>query len=170
MGGCWCTAFHNATRAEKLACTGGNYDQARDYKKGLVEDGRAHAALVFDGDAAVGWCQYGTPDELPGIHHLKENLATVDLLPDYRITCFFVDRRYRRRRVAATALDGALTLIADTGGGVVESYPQDTAGKKVSASFLFNATRSLFEVVGFTYDRPKGKNHCVMHRTVAPTR
>ena len=32
----------------------------------------AHAALVFDGDAAVAWCQYGSPEELPNIHHRKE--------------------------------------------------------------------------------------------------
>ncbi len=37
-----------------------------------MRDGKAHAALVFDGDAAVGWCEYGTPDELPDIYHRKE--------------------------------------------------------------------------------------------------
>ena len=63
--------------------------------------------------------------------------------PDYRITCFFVDRKYRRDGVAAVALRGALDLIAQAGGGIVEAYPQDTGGKKISASFLYSATRSL---------------------------
>jgi hypothetical protein len=31
------------------------------------------------------------------------------------------------------------------GGGVAEAYPQDTAGKKVRPSFLYNPTRSMFE-------------------------
>lgn len=48
----------------------------------------------------------------------------------------------------------------------MEAYPQDTGGKKISASFLYNGTRTLFEQAGFTYDRPKGKNHCVMTKTV----
>ena len=43
--------------------------------------------------------------------------------------------------------------------------PQDTGGKKISASFLYSATRSLFEQTGFSYDRPQGKNHCVMSKT-----
>ncbi|HUG08508.1 MAG TPA: hypothetical protein VMP13_06400 [Acidimicrobiia bacterium] len=43
-------------------------------------------------------------------------------------------------------------------------------GEKVSASFLYNGTRSLFEQAGFTYERPKGKNHCVMRATIAPSR
>jgi GNAT superfamily N-acetyltransferase len=88
--------------------------------------------------------------------------------PDYRLTCFFVDRNYRRKAIAAVALRGALRLIAKAGGGVVEAYPQDTLGKMTSASFLYNGTRSLFERAGFSYERSKGKNHCVMRRTVSP--
>jgi hypothetical protein len=44
----------------------------------------------------------------------------------------------------------------------------DTAGRRITASFLYNATRSLFEEAGFSYSRPKGMNHCVMTATVAP--
>jgi hypothetical protein len=58
-------------------------------------------------------------------------------------------------------------VYAQAGGGVVEAYPQDTLGKKVSASFLYNGTRSLFEQAGFSYDRPKGMNHCVMSKAVS---
>lgn len=159
--GCWCTWFHPAY-ADKRQSFEGN----RALKERLVKEGRAHAALVFDGDAAVAWCQYGTPEELPNIYHRKEYEAGLARWPDYRITCFFVDRRYRRDGVAAVALRGALGLIAQAGGGLVEAYPQDTAGKKISASFLYNGTRSLFEHAGFDYERPKGKNHCVMTKTV----
>ncbi|HEY3262669.1 MAG TPA: GNAT family N-acetyltransferase [Pseudonocardiaceae bacterium] len=163
-GGCWCTWFHRA-RAEKGQGADGN----RAHKKRLVIDGRAHAALVFDGDVAVAWCQYGTPEELPNIYHRKEYEAGLDNAPDYRLTCFFVDRRYRRKGVAAEALRGALVLIAQAGGGVVEAYPQDTRGERTSGSFLYNGTRSLFEKAGFSYERSKGQNHCVMRRTVSPS-
>jgi hypothetical protein len=100
-GGCWCTWFHTA-HAEKGHSAEGN----RALKERLVQEGRAHAALVFDGDVAVAWCEYGTPEELPNIYHRKEYEAELDRLPDYRITCFFVDRRYRRKGVAAVALRG----------------------------------------------------------------
>jgi len=163
-GGCWCTWFHPAS-AEKGESSEGN----RAYKERLVREGKAHAALVFDGDVAVAWCEYGSPDELPNIYHLKEyNAGRMKKAPDYRLTCFFVDRNYRRKGVAAVALRGALDLIAKAGGGVVEAYPQDTLGKRTSGSFLYNGTRSLFEKAGFSYERSKGKNHCVMRRTVSP--
>ena len=134
----------------------------RALKERLVDEGRARAALVFDGDAAVAWCQYGSPAELPNIYHRKEYEAGLDRLPDYRLTCFFVDKKYRRKGMAGVALQGALELIAQAGGGTVEAYPQQTDGERVSASFLYSATRSLFEQAGFSYIRPKGKKHCVM--------
>jgi hypothetical protein len=53
-----------------------------------------------------------------------------------------------------SGLHGALDLISQAGGGLVEAYPQDTAGKKITASFLYSATRSPFEQAGFRHDRP----------------
>lgn len=167
FGGCYCTWFHRAAHsAPKPDGPQPSAERTRDYKHNLVETGHAHSALVFDGEAAVGWAQYGSPDELPGIMHRKEVEAAGDPSPDWRITCVFVDRRYRRRGVARVAVEGALDLIRQAGGGTVESYPQDTAGRKVSASFLYNATRSVFEQAGFSYIRPKGKNHCIVRKSV----
>ena len=163
-GGCWCLAFH-----PKSPERGQSLEGNRALKQRLVNEGEAHAAVVFDDDRAVGWCQYGTPDELPSIYHRKEYEAGLVEAPDYRLTCFFVDRDYRRDGVSAVALKGALDLIAIAGGGVVEGYPQDTQGSKVSASFLYNGTRSLFEQAGFEYERPKGKNHCVMRTRIKPS-
>jgi GNAT superfamily N-acetyltransferase len=163
-GGCWCLAFH-----AKTTDMGQSPEGNREVKRRLVDEGKAHAALVFDRDRAVGWCQYGTPEELPRIYHRKEYEATITQPADYRLTCFFVDRDYRRSGVSEVALWGALDLIARAGGGVVEAFPQDTQGAKVSASFLYNGTRSLFEQAGFNYVQPKGKNHCVMRTTVEPS-
>ena len=160
FGGCWCTWFHTF-HAEKTRTYEGN----RELKERLVREGRAHAALVFDGEEAVAWCQYGPPEELPNIHHRKEYEATADVRPDYRITCIFVDKRYRRQGVTAAALAGAVDLIAAAGGGVVEGYPHDTSdGRKVSV--LYNSTRALYERAGFGYVRPKGLRNCVMRKVV----
>jgi len=163
-GGCWCLTYH-----PKYPEWGQSVEGNRALKQRLVNESQAHAALVFDEERAVGWCQYGTPEELPNISHRKEYDAMLVELPDYRLTCFFVDRDYRRDGVSAVALRGALDLIAEAGGGVVEAYPYDTHGNKANASFLYNGTRNLFEQAGFEYERPKGKNHCVMRTRIAPT-
>ncbi|AEE46705.1 hypothetical protein [Cellulomonas fimi] len=163
-GGCWCTWFHcypDPPERKEL----GN----REFKRQLVESGHAHAALVLDGERAIAWAQFGTVAELANIHHRKEWERGLERPPDFRITCLFVDRDRRRAGVAAVAVRGALALIAREGGGLVEAYPHDLPeGKRTSSSFLYNATRTMYEELGFTYQRPKGKGNCVMTTVVAP--
>jgi ribosomal protein S18 acetylase RimI-like enzyme len=161
-GGCWCMAFHpeGVGRTRTPA-------QNRADKERRVRDGEAHAALVYDGAACVGWCQFGPTDELPRIKRRRAYLDGLTALPDWRITCFFVDREHRREGVADAALGGAVREIAALGGGTVESYPEDAAGRSVSASFLHNGTVGLFERHGFRRTRRIGKHHWVVSREVA---
>jgi GNAT superfamily N-acetyltransferase len=165
-GGCWCTYFHRDSDTDEERRALGH----REFKRSLVEAGRTHAALVFDDDAAIAWAQFGRVAELPNIHHRKDWEKGVTQLPDYRITCLFVDRDHRRAGMAEVAVRGALALIAAAGGGLVEAYPHDLPeGKKTSASFLYNATRTMYERLGFNYERPKGKGNCVMSAVVPAT-
>jgi hypothetical protein len=126
----------------------------------------AQLATDHHGPRCVGWCQFGSPGELPRIKHQKAYKAALSQLPDWRITCFFVGRTHRHRGVADAGLDGALAEIARLGGGRVESYPEDTAGRKVSSSFLNNATLVLFERHGFTRERQLGQHHWVVSRVI----
>lgn len=161
-GGCWCLAFHGDGQAPG--------PHRREAKRQRVAEGRAHAALVFAGDTCVGWCQYGPPDELPRIKHLKVYRAgEADApRPDWRITCCFTDRAWRGRGVSSAALAGALRLIAQAGGGRVESYPEDVQGRTVSASFLYNSRLAMFERQGFVRERRLGLHHWVVARQVVP--
>jgi hypothetical protein len=160
-GGCWCMAFHQEGVGHTKSAS-----QNRSEKECRVREGRAHAALVYDGSTAVGWCQFGPIDELPRIKHKRDYLSGLTKLPDWRITCFFVDRNYRGKSVASIALEGALNEIARLGGGTVESYPEDVEGRSVSGSFLHNGTISIFERQGFQRTRRLGKNHWVVTRVV----
>ena len=85
--GCWCLGFHEEGRPHVHTP-----EERRALKEMRVRDGRAHAALVFDGDRCVGWCQFGPTDELPRIKHQKAYQEGLGELPDWRITCFFVGK------------------------------------------------------------------------------
>ena len=163
-GGCYCSYFHGDTERTVKS----DYDRPT-FKRRLVEEGIAHAALVFEGDQAIAWCEYGSPLELPNIYHRKEFDAQETHQAPWRITCFFVDRDHRRKGVALEALHGALALIAEAGGGEVVSFPNELEpGKKTSSSFLHNVTRGMFEDAGFTFERRIGKRKTVMRKVIEP--
>jgi GNAT superfamily N-acetyltransferase len=143
FGGCWCTGFHR------------------------VRAGTAHAALVFDGEDCLGWCQFGAPDEVPRIKNRREYEKRLGDLPDWRIACHFVGKGHRRQGVATAALAGALELIAGLGGGRVEGYPEPADA--VPAGFLFHGALSTFERAGFTKDRKIGKHRWVVIKDVEPS-
>ena len=118
----------------------------------------AHAVLVVRGSDCLGWRQYGSPAELPRIKHRKAYEAGAGAPPDWRITCFFVDRAARGQGVAEAALRGALALIRAAGGGTVEAMPEDATGRKTPGAFLWGGELGMFERAGFERVRPLGKS------------
>jgi len=161
-GGCWCVAFH-LKRSEEKQWTG----KHRALKERLVRANQSHAALVYDGADIVGWCQFGPPVELPG--RMSGYGKLDEAPPDWRITCFFVDRDHRREGVAKAALEGALRMIAAKGGGTVDGYPIDTRGKPYSSSFLWGGTEAMFAKLGFRPLGALGTSKWMM-RKVVPNR
>jgi GNAT superfamily N-acetyltransferase len=157
-GGCWCAGFHTEFQRRVT--------DPRPFKQRLVQEGRAHAALVFDGDGlAQGWCQYGSSDELT-LKHLRAYLADPPPRADWRITCIFVDRRHRGQGVARAAVRGALAQIAAAGGGRVEAISETTAGRQAQGRFLFSGTVELLEENGFARVRQVGKHAWIVARSV----
>ena len=159
FGGCWCIGFH-PEGGDRAATAAAN----RERKLERVRAGTAHAALVFEGDACVGWCQFGAPGEVPRIKSRAAYEKGLRELPDWRIACNFVGKGHRRKGVATAALAGALDLIGSLGGGRVEGYPEDSGG--VPAGFLFNGALSTYERLGFVRDRQIGKHRWVVTRVV----
>ena len=159
-GGCWCMGFHVVVGKGRTPA------QNRAEKEQRVREGRTHAALVLDADRCLGWCQFGSPAELPQVKSRRRYEKDLTALPDWRITCFFTGKGLRRRGVADLALGGALTEIARCGGGTVEGYPEETDDRTLSGSFLHTGPMAAFEKHGFTRTRPISPHRWVVTRTV----
>ena len=158
FGGCWCMGFH----ADDSRDAASN----RERKLARVRAGTTHAALVFDGDECVGWCQFGSPDEVPTVKNRAAYEKSLTTLPDWRIACNFAGKGHRRQGVATAGLAGALDLIARLGGGKVEGYPEPAGA--VPAGFLFNGALSTYQKLGFDRDRQIGKHRWVVTKVVEP--
>jgi hypothetical protein len=99
FGGCWCMGFHPDD----------SRDSALNRERKLAREGRTHAALVFDGDDSVGWCQFGAPDEVPKIKNRAAYEKGLTTLPDfngalstYEKLGFLRDRKIGKHRWVVT--------------------------------------------------------------------
>jgi len=161
-GGCWCMGFHpEGVGGDRTAA------QNREAKYAHVRTRSVHQVLVYSGAECVGWCQYGSPAELPNIQNAKAYAKEVRELPDWRIGCIFTGKGHRREGVARAAVAAALAAIEQAGGGLVEAYPEQVEGRKPQRGAYFHTgPENLFEEFGFTRDRRIAKWRWVMRRRV----
>ncbi|MFC9687191.1 GNAT family N-acetyltransferase [Kribbella sp. NPDC056951] len=163
-GGCWCMGFH----VEGFGEAPHSAERNRAAKRAHVDEGTVHQILVYDSDGTcVGWCQYGTPAELPNIKNPAKYAAGGAALPAWRIGCIFTGSRHRGRGVARAAVRGALDAIQAAGGGVVEAYPEQTVDRKPQRGAYFHTgPEELYEQFGFVRDRQIAKWRWVMRAEV----
>src|SRR3989442_1816858 len=125
-GGFWCM-FCQRSKPVGRGTTSDQWKRInRRDKRTFVRQGRSHAILVYERGTPVGWCQYGSQEELPRIdarRTYRKVVPPISAMKLWRITCFFVDPKYRGQGIAKLALTAALESIQKQGGGVVEAYP-----------------------------------------------
>jgi len=148
-GGCWCMGFHpEGVRGATSP------DDNRAAKLAHVRAGTCHQILVYADGACVGWCQYGTPGELPTIKNPKVYLKELDRLPGWRIGCIFTGNGHRGQGVARAAVEGALAAIRESGGGLVEAYPEQAEDRPPQRGAYFQTgPEALYAQFGFTRAR-----------------
>jgi GNAT superfamily N-acetyltransferase len=164
-GGCWCMGFHPEGVGKGTTAT-----QNREAKREHVRRGTVHQILVYDGDDhCVGWCQYGAPSELPNIKNSKAYEKQLAELPDWRTGCIFTDKGRRGEGVARAAVAGALDAIKETGGGLVEAYPEQLEERPPQrGAYLHTGPEDLYAQFGFERDRKIAKWRWVVRRRVQP--
>jgi len=141
---CWCLYYR---------CTSSQFNQLKGAERpaalrSLCEREVAPGVLAYLDGQVVGWCALGPRAEMGRLQRSR-TIPAVDGTPVWSIVCFVVRSGFRRRGVAGALLDGAIAYAAEHGATVLESYPIDTEGGRVSGAFLFVGTTSMFERAGF---------------------
>ena len=170
QGTCWCTYYQRPKPVHRGKLPREQVKKDNQlFKRSLLEQGQAHAALVYHDDRPVGWCQYGVKEELPRIDAGRNYRKLEPVSGDrklWRITCFWVDKEYRGKGVAKFALKAALDSIKRNGGGIVEAYP--VVSKKMAAvpEWRWFGTPKMFERENFKPVAPLGTSLMLMRKTI----
>jgi GNAT superfamily N-acetyltransferase len=162
--GCWCMWWRVSSREFDERHGAGLRGDLQE----LVARGPEPGLLAYVDGAPAGWVAVAPREEYPRLDR-SPKLRRLDDRPVWSITCFTIDRRHRRRGVAAALLDAAVDFARRRGAEVVEAYPIDTAGGKRSSADLYTGTLAMFERAGFEEVARRG-GRPIVRRTLAVSR
>ena len=143
-GGCWCM-FWRLTRKEFESQKGeGN----RKAMKTIIQAGKIPGILGFSQDRPVAWCSVAPRDQFSALVRSRI-LKPVDNLPVLSISCFFVEKKYRRKGLSIQMIKAAVDYVKKNGGSVVEAYPVEPKKDKMADAFAWTGLASAFIKAGF---------------------
>lgn len=142
-GGCWCMFWKLRGKAFDESKGEPNHQM----QKSIVDAGTVPGLLAYADGQPVGWIAVEPRGAYPRLAHSRV-LQPVDDQPVWSVTCFFVDRKYRRRGVTVSLLKAAVEYVRSKGGRIVEGYPVESDGKSPDV-FVYTGTLAAFQKAGF---------------------
>lgn len=145
---CWCSFY----RVRQVDFATGSAESNRAVLQDAVAatnaEGRAPGLIAYREGEPIGWVSLGPRDDYARLQHSKV-LAAIDEKPVWSIVCFVVARTARRQGVANALLDAAVAYARDHGATLLEAYPVDTDGARISSATVYKGTLSMFQRAGF---------------------
>jgi GNAT superfamily N-acetyltransferase len=174
---CWCQFFKVDAAAWKAKDHAAAFERALGEQVDLARASRiaGPGVLAYYGSEAAGWQPVGWAAVEPRTVYprvLAGRMMPGTAEPDsddasvWAVTCFVVRVGYRRQGVAAALLQGAVDEARRGGARVVEAYPVDTAGQKVSSADLYHGPLSAFEAAGFEITGRPVEGRAVVRRAI----
>ena len=143
-GGCWCMVWRLTPREFRAGKGRGNRQAMLD----LARSGRSPGVLAYDGAAAVGWCAIAPREEYSALERSRI-LKPVDAQAVWSVSCFFIDRKYRRTGVSVPLLEAAVEFARSQGARIVEGYPVEPAVDDYPAAYAWYGIAKTFLRAGF---------------------
>jgi GNAT superfamily N-acetyltransferase len=142
-GGCWCMYW----KLRGKAFSENTGDMARQMQKAVVDSKTVPGLLAYSEGYPVGWIAVEPRSAYPKLVHSR-TLKPVDDQEVWSITCFFVEKKHRRKGITVELLKAAVDYVESQGGKIVEGYPVDSSQSQTDA-FIFTGTASAFKQAGF---------------------
>ena len=156
---CWCVAYRLPDRAAK------SVPEREAYMRGLCESGQPPGVIAYVDGVPAGWCSVSPRAGLSRLVNSR-TIPAVDEQPVWSVVCLVVRAGFRRRGVAKGMLEGAVDYTREQGADIVEGYPLDAGGAKISASLAYVGTVTMFEAAGFSRVMPTTSRHSGILRWV----
>jgi GNAT superfamily N-acetyltransferase len=146
---CWCQWYWMSSGEFSAATVA----ERRDRLRAMVRRDVAPGVIAYVAGTPAGWCGFGPRPDLRRLERSR-TIPKVDDAPAWSIFCFLVRREHRGCGLAGALLEGAIGYIREAGASLIEAYPVDNRGERLSAATAYVGTLSLFTAHGFEVVAP----------------
>ncbi|MCL5028576.1 MAG: GNAT family N-acetyltransferase [Bacteroidetes bacterium] len=143
-GGCWCMSWR-LKRSEFQKQSGEGNKKAI---KKLVNTNETIGILAYYDDEPIGWCAAAPREKYIRLENSKV-LKRIDDKPVWSITCFFIDKKFRRQGISTELIKAVIKFCKSKGVKVIEAYPTVPYADNIPAAFAWTGFPSAFEKAGF---------------------
>ena len=143
-GGCWCMAWR-LKRSEFQKQSGEGNKKA---VKKLVNANETIGILAYYNDEPIGWCAVAPRDKYVRLENSKV-LKRIDDKPVWSISCFFIDKKYRRHGISTELIKAVIKFCKSKSVKIIEAYPTVPYSENIPAAFAWTGIPSAFEKAGF---------------------
>jgi GNAT superfamily N-acetyltransferase len=151
-GGCWCMSW----RLKKGDFERGKGEPNKYAIRDLIYRDKPCGVLAYVNDKPIGWCA-AAPREVYKRLESSRVLKRIDDKPVWSITCFFIDKTFRRKGISVELIKGAIEYCKVNGVDVIEAYPMVPYEKNVPDAFLWTGIPAAFKEAGFEVSEQRSK-------------
>ena len=153
-GNCWCMYF----RLKKDEFVAGKQDDGnKDAMKELVWAGAPTGILGMYEGQAIAWCAFAPREEYLKLANSRVH-KPIDSEKVWSITCFFVDKQFRRMGISVAMLKGIIEYARKQKIKIIEAYPTIPTKEPLPDSFAWIGLYKSFERAGFKIADRTSKN------------
>jgi len=104
--------------------------------------------LAYHNSRPVGWLAFSPKESFDRLVKSRV-IEPVDDQPVWSITCFFIHKEFRGKRIGKQLIQGAIEYSKKHEISIIEAYPAETQGENISAEASYMGVISNFNDLGF---------------------
>lgn len=135
----------------------------RQAMRRLFAAGHVPGLVAWHDGEAVGWIQLDRRNAFPRLAASRV-LKPVDDQPVWSVSCFLVDKSFRRQGLSQQLLTAACSFARAEGARILEGYPIDTPKDKYPPVYAWTGFVGAYRAAGFTEVARRSATRPIMRR------
>jgi GNAT superfamily N-acetyltransferase len=141
---CWCLSYRIPNQEFRGLAGPERPARLRRY----AQEGTPPGVIAYVDGEPAGWCSVSPRASHHRLTHSR-TIPTIDDVPVWSVICIVIRPPFRRKGLSRHLLAGAIDYARTRGAAMLEAYPIDAEGGRVSSALAYVGTTSLFEAAGF---------------------